>query len=226
MTTKKLLLTLLLTSTLYAGSDNMTSVTAFRHEEVKALRHILDQWAIDAYREYPYLYVYQEETDYNTLFEVDPDAIVLFAERDGQKLGMISASPLHSPYLQEQAYTPSAYLDEIKAQGFNPETIYYISCFLMQKEERQNREAALLLFDKAVAFAKSLGKTQIAYMEISQTPNHPLKPDSYLPCEPWALLNRPFRPMGVAVCTSWPTLQADGSVCDQTHTLPLYVMDI
>lgn len=204
----------------------MTTITQYRHDEVKALRPILDQWAIDAYREYPYLYVYQEETDYNTLFEVDPDAIVLFAERDGQKLGMISASPLNSPYLKEQAYTPSAYLDQIKAQGFNPDTLYYISCFLMQQDERQNREVAILLFDKAVEFAKSLGKTQIAYMEIAADSNHPLKPKNFLPCEPWALLNKPFRSMNISVVTAWPTLQTDGSILEQSHSLPLYVMDI
>ncbi len=202
----------------------MITITPYQNDAVKELRPVLDQWAIDAYREYPYHYVYQEETDYNTIFEVDPDAIVLFAERDGQKIGMISASPLDSPYLAEQAYTPSAYLDQIKSKGFDPDTIYYISCFLLQKEERQNSEAATLLFDKVVTFAKSLGKTKIAYMEITADPKR--KPENYLPCEPWALLDKPFTSMDVSIETSWPTLQVDKTVKDQTHTLPLYILDI
>jgi len=204
----------------------MTTITSHRNETVKELRPILDQWAIDAYREYPYFYVFQQETDYNTIFEVDPDAIVLFAERDGKKVGMISASPLSSPYLQEQAYTPSGYLDQIKSQGYNPETIYYISCFLLKQDERQSLQTATLLFNQAVMFAKSLGKTQICYMEITADPTHPLKPTPYFPCEPWALLNKPFTSMNVTVEATWPTLQADGSVLEELHKMPLYVMEI
>jgi len=134
--------------------------------------------------------------------------------------------PIHSPYLKDQHYTPAAYLDQIKKQGYNPDNIYYISCFLLQKEERQNLATALLLFKKAVEFAKKLGKTQICYMEITADPAHPLKPQNFIPCEPWALLNKPFNSMNVTVESSWPTLQADGSVKEQQHKLPLYVMDI
>lgn len=223
---KKILFLLLMSSTLTAGSNEMTTITSYHNEAVKQLRPILDQWAIDAYREYPYFYVYQQETDYNTMFEVDPDACVLFAERSGQKVGMLSASPLSSPYLQEQAYTPSAYLDQIKSHGLDPRNIYYISCFLLQKDERQNRTTACQLFNKAVEVAKALGKTHICYMEASGDPTHPLKPADYLPCEPWALLNIPFKSMNVVVETSWPTLQADGSIRDELHTMPLYVIEI
>ncbi len=223
---KKSGLLLLLSSTLFAGIDPMTTITAYRNESVKALRAELDKWAVDAYREYPYLYVYQEETDYNTLFEVDPDAIVLFAERNGQRIGMLSASPLSSPYLKEQNYTPAAYLDQIKEKGYNPENIYYISCFLLQKEERQNKEAARLLFNAAVEFAKKIGKTKICYMEIEANPDSPLKPENYLPCEPWDILDKPFKNMNVVVQSTWPTLQLDKSVCEEEHSLSLYVLDI
>src|SRR5690349_7901523 len=119
------LLLLLLSSTLIAGSGNMTTnmitITSYRNEAVKALRLILDEWAINAYREYPYLYVYQEETDYNTMFEVDPQALVLFGEKEGKKVALLQANPLDSPFLADQAYTPSAYLDEIRQKGYKPE---------------------------------------------------------------------------------------------------------
>ncbi len=204
--------------------DMKFTITSYPPEAVTAIRPMLDTWAIEMYREYPYLYVYQGETDYNSMFEQDPNAMVLFAEQDGQKIGVLQANPLDSPYLKEEVYTPSDCLDEMRSKGYNPEDIYYISCFLLKKEFRQDRILALNLFAKACEVAKQHGKKAIAFMEIADEPAHPLKPDPYVPCEPWKLLGVPFTPMDVAVKATWPTLQPDGSVKDEEHTMLMYIV--
>ncbi len=220
---KKLLLFFALFSTLYAG--DMTQITSYQSESVKHIRPLLDEWAIDAYREYPYFYVYQEETAYNAMFEEDPQAMVLIAEQDGKKVAAVYANPLNSPYLKNHCYTPAEYLDEIEANGFDPKNIYYISCFLFQKEARQDKALANLLFSKISEAAKALGKTQICYMELQVDPNHPLRPTPFYPCEPWALVDTPSRPMNVTVEMTWPTLQPDSSIREEKHGLPLYIFE-
>lgn len=204
----------------------MCKVECFQNQAVEEIRPLLDEWGIQLFREFPYLYVYQEETDYNTIFEIDPDAFVLFAEKDERKIGVIQANPLNSPFLEKELYTPYGCLDQIRAKGFDPDKILYISCFLMLKEERLNLDAITLLFDNAIGIAKKMGKTQICYMEIVQDPEHPLKPLSYISPEPWRDLMMDFRNMDVRIEMAWPTLQPDGTVREEAHAMVLYVMDI
>lgn len=203
-----------------------TQIKCFQKESVKTIRAVLDEWNIELLREYPYLYVFQNETDYNSIFEDDPDAFVLFAERDGVKLGLLQANPLDSSFLEQDLYTPHQQIDKFKINGFDPSKILYVSCFLMAREERSNLEAINLLFNKTIEQAKKMGKTQICYMEIVENENHPLRPVPYIPLEPWGDLEREFRSMNVMIEMSWPTLKVGGEVLNEVHQMVFYIMDI
>lgn len=203
-----------------------TTIENYQNKAVKEIRPTLDEFVHKAFREYPYLYVFQKENDYNAIFENDPDAFILFAKRDGKLIGTLQASPLSSPYLEKTHYTPSKSLDQIRKRGFNPEKILYITSFLMSKEERTNLPAIKLLFDKAVENAKGMGKSQICFMEVVENKNHPLRPDPYVPLEPWKELGRNIKNMNVVTQMSWPTLQPDGKVKDEKHKMMFFVMDI
>lgn len=213
-------------SLLSAGPKEILKIECYQNQGVIEVRPILDEWGIQLFREFPYLYVYEEETDYNTIFEIDPHAFVLFAVSDGKKIGVIQANPLSSPFLENELYTPYGSLDQVRKNGYDPDKILYISCFLMTKEERLNHDAIALLFDSAVGTAKKMGKTQICYMEIIQDAIHPLKPVSYVPLEPWSDLAMDYRDMGVQIEMSWPTLQPDGAVKEEAHAMALYIIDI
>jgi hypothetical protein len=201
-------------------------VVCFQKEAVKSVRTILDAWNIELWREYPYLYVFQEETDYNSIFEEDPEAFVLFAERDGVKLGLLQANPLDSSFLKQDLYTPYGELDKFRANGFDLSKILYISCFLMGREERSNFEAINLLFDKTIEQAKKMGKTQICYMEIIEDDKHPLRPVPYIPLEPWRDLEKNFRTTNIIIEMRWPTLKVSGEVMKETHKMAFYILDI
>lgn len=190
----------------------MTTIECYKNEDVKEVRALLDDWAIRAYREYPYFYVYDEETDYNTMFEVDPTAFVLIAEQNGKKIAHLSANALDSPLLAANTYAPVDALDQIQQKGFDLGKVLYISCFLM--DDRQNRAVANQLFGEAVQMAKEMGKTHICYM--AHVEENTL--------EPWHLLDTPFEKIGVEVNISWPTLLPDGTVEDKTHTLELFIV--
>jgi hypothetical protein len=212
--------------TLMAQSQDLIQITCYQGQKVREVRPILDEWCIQLFREFPYLYVYQEETDYNTIFETDPEAFVLFAEKNGKKIGVIQANPLNSSFLEQELYTPFARLEEIRQKGFDPDRILYISCFLMLQEDRMNHKAMTLLFDSAIELAKKMGKTQICYMEITHNPDHPLKPYPYIPLEPWRDLGVNFQSMDVQMQISWPTLQSDKTVRQEDHIMALYYVDL
>ncbi|MBS0629258.1 MAG: hypothetical protein JSS30_03430 [Verrucomicrobia bacterium] len=200
----------------------MTTIECYKNEDVTKVRQILDDWAIRAYREYPYFYVYDEETDYNTMFEVDPTAFVLFADQGGKEIAHLSANALDSPLLATNTYAPIDALDEIETKGYDLKKILYISCFLM--EDRQNKDVANLLFYQAVEIAKEMGKTHLCYMAHRQEPT--LKPEPHVPVEPWHLLESEFENLGVEVQISWPTLLPNGGTEEKSHTLELFILRI
>ena len=203
-----------------------TKIECYQKEAIKTVRTILDEWNIKLWREYPYFYVFQDETNYNSIFEKDPEAFVLFAEKDGIKLGLLQANPLDSSFLEQDLYTPYEQIDKFRKRGFDPSKILYISCFLMAQEERSNLEAISLLFNRAIEQAKKMGKTQICYMEIIEDEKHPLRPVPYIPLEPWRDLEKKFRSMDIVSEMCWPTLRADGEVKEEVHQMAFYIMDI
>lgn len=203
-------------------------IELFQKEAVKTVRTVLDQWNIELWREYPYLYVFQNgiDSDYNSIFEEDPEAFVLFAERSGEKIGLLQANPLNSSFLEKGSYTPYEELDKFISNGFDPSKILYVSCFLMAREERSNLEAIHLLFERTIELAKRMGKTQICYMEIIEDENHPLRPVPYIPLEPWRVLGKNFRSMDIITTMRWPTLKMEEEVVEEEHQMAFYVMDI
>lgn len=194
------------------------------NQYVKNIRPILDDWAIRFYREYPYFYVYQKETKYNLLPEQDPEAIVLFAEKNGKKIGTLRANCLDSHYLAYDLYTPYSALDQLKETGVLLEKTLYVSSFLIVPEERHNKKVAKHLFKRVVELAQEMGKTHVCFMQV--VPDLTRMPENYISIEPWPELDMMFKSTGVTFEITWPTLQVDGTVKKQAHTLELFITAI
>lgn len=203
-----------------------TTVETYSNTQVKNIRPVLDEFLYNVLKEYPYLYVHQNETNYNSIFEKDPKAFVLLARKDGKLIGALQANPLNSHYFKGEDYSPEKSLAKIKKNGFNPAKILYVSTFMFSKDERTNSAAINQMFDKTVEIAKKMGDTQICYMEIVEAKNHPLRPDSYISIEPWKELGRKIKNMKVDSTMSWPTLQSDGKVKNEEHKMEFYIIDL
>ncbi|MBX9586014.1 MAG: hypothetical protein K2X50_02040 [Gammaproteobacteria bacterium] len=201
------------------------TIEIYRNNQVKAIRPILDSFIYKNIQEYPYLYINHKETDYNIIFEKDPKAFVLLAKKDGKLIGSLQANPLDSVYFKDHKYSPDEALAKIKKNGFNTEKILYVTTFMMSKDERKNSSVAKKMFDKTLELAKSMGYSQICYDEIVETKNHPLKPNPYIPLEPWKELGRKIKNMNVEITMSWPTLQDDGKVKNEEHKLAFYIIE-
>lgn len=217
---------LCIASILPAEAADGIKIETYRGNAVKNLRPLLDAWARCQYREYPYFYVYQKESDYNKIFEVDPTAFVLFAEQNGKKTGLLQANALDSDCLKTERYSPYSAIDLMKQRGYDPSKILYITSLLTTKEEYSNHKMISDLYNQAVKMAKEMGKKQICYMEIIPNESHPLKPTNYVPIEPWSELDIPFKTTGVRIPMSWPTLQPNGNVREETHKMEIFIADI
>lgn len=214
------------TSILSAQAADSIKIETYRGDAVKNIRPVLDAWARCQYREYPYFYIYQKETDYNKVFEIDPTAFVLFAERNGVKIGLLQANALDSEFLKTERYSPYSAITLMKNRGYDPNKILYITSLLTTKEEHCNHEMLSNLYNQAVKIAKAMGKKQICYMEIVQLAPHPLRPTQYIPIEPWSELDVHFKTTGVRIPMSWPTLQPNGNVREETHKMEVFITDI
>lgn len=202
------------------------SVDSYKNTEVKKVSSSVDHFLYSVLKEYPYLYVNQKETNYNSIFENDPNAFVLVAKRNGKVIGVMQANPLTSPYFKDQDYSPEKSISQIKKKGFSPEKMLYVSTFMISKNERTNSKLTKKMFNTAVELAKKKGDSQICYMEIIEDKDHPLRPNDYISPEPWNQLGRTIKNMGVESSMSWPTLQSDGKVKNESHKMAFYVIDL
>ncbi len=208
---------------LYA-TEPMTVIISHGEKE-KDLLPIVNQWVISHYIQFPFLYAYQGEALPNHVFFEDQNAFVLFAEKEGKRVGLMMALPLDS-YFLDVKYSPYPTLAEMEQKGFDPHKTLYVACFLVAKEERSDREIAIRLYQRTVDLAKKMGKTHICYFTTVREEDHLLKPSPYISVEPWDEVTNPFRYTGIMFDLIWPTLQSDGSVKDCTNPQALMIKEI
>jgi len=201
-------------------------VKMYRGDNLRPLLPLVNEWIVSRYIEFPFLYVAQGEVPPTHVLADDPNGFVLFAEEQGKKVGLLMASPLDSSFLLDVKYSPLASLGEIEEKGYDPGKILYIHGFLVAPEKRNDFGLIQGLYKKAVALAQKMGKTQICYFTTIREEDHPLKPNSYVPLEPFNDVPTPFRDMGITFNLTWPTLQSDGSVKVSENLQALYVQDI
>lgn len=208
---------------LFAWRAMAAEINTYRGEAIREFSPILNEWAIKQYRKFPYLYISQGEMLPYDVLCGDPNAFVLFAEKNGEKVGTLSAHPLDSSSLNLK-YSPISKLGELEEKGYDPGKILYVASFLVADEERENRTLIEEIYLKSVALAKQMGMTKICYFTTLREENHPLKPVPYIPVEPWEGFHFYFS--GITFDLSWPTLQEDGSVKECVSTQAIYMHDL
>ena len=213
------------------GNYEAAEITLKKYErkEVLPLMPLMCQWVAHFYGAYPYLYAPSSELIVNssdTMFINEKESLVLSAAKDGELVGLAFGISLDSPYLYE-SYFPESLKDRFLEKGYNPHHIFYVNVFIISPEHLDDEALVSSMYNALAEFAKGVGKKEISYMEIIQNGNHPLKPESYLPPEPWGRGHLPdFESTGITIDIAWPTFQEDSSVKKETHSLVFYHADI
>lgn len=208
-----------------ATQDREFELRVYSEERVLPVLPLLQDWVEEAFLGYPYLWVAPKEREIyppNAHLADEKNAIIVVVQCQGKIVGIASGNPLDSPVL-EPVLQPM--LKQIAKQGFDPSQMFYMPYFLTSSEYRNDAALVEMMYQYYVDFARSIGKSQICYFQDRGMPVHPLRPEPFVEIEPWHLIQG-FRSMNVQMDLAWPTLQPDGSVRDQMHTMEFFVQDL
>lgn len=217
---------LLLSAWGYSKEEIKTlKIETYLEEKIVPHLSLLNAWVQRDYVQYPYLWAPDNQEWGTDLFIKEKKTLVTLAKRDGEVIGIAAGLPFDSHALQ--TYFPESLIRQLNQQGYDPSQILYISIFLTAPKWRNNREVVEAIYNTYAAYAKALGKTKICYYEdVGIREEHPLKPEPFIPIEPWGYALHGFKSMGIKLNFPWMTLQVDGSAKEETHCVEFFIKDL
>jgi len=210
----------------------MWELSTYSTEQVEPLLSLLQDWGEREFIQYPYLWVPAK----NEIFEAyalltkEKNSLVTLVKYEDKIIAAAAGVPFDAERLQslfnEEKGEMNTLLEKVEQQGYNPAHIFYMSFFLTAPEYHNDQRLVELIYNQYVQFIHSIGKSQICYFDDLGKAKHPLKPEKPTPIEPWGCVISGFKSMNVKKEFSWPTLQQDGSVKEETHHLEFFIKDI
>jgi hypothetical protein len=185
---------------------------------------LLEEWMRRDYIHYPYLWVPTEGETCLSLFINEKSTLLTLIKREGHVVGVAAGMAFDSENLANFFEAPLAKLAE--EQGICPEELYYMSFFLTAPDCRNEKAIVEAIYDAQATHAKFLNKTHLCFWCSSETPLHPLKPNSITPVEPWGYVVKDYEPMHIELNLPWNTLQVDGSVKEEIHPVQFFMKSL
>jgi hypothetical protein len=182
---------------------------------------LLENWMRRDYIHYPYLWVPAPGETSLDLFIHEESALLTLLKQENRIIGVAAGLAFEAKNLANLFSAPLAQLAE--EQGIRPETLYYMSFFLTDPDYRNEQAIIEAIYDAQVKHAKFLNKTHICFWTALDIPNHPLKPNVFIPVEPWGYAIESYQPMHIELNLSWSTLQVDGSVQEEVHPVQFFM---
>ena len=210
--------------------DRSIQVTTFKGKNIISLLPLLHTWAAREFSQYPYFYSPPKDTiacPFDLILANSKDAVVILAKKGKKVVGMAAlisfdSEPLHVSYFNQRY---PHLLEQMKEKGFEPAKMLYAGYFLTDPACHNDSQVVQLVYENIVSFAKSLGKTQVCYMDDIGFPGHP-KAATSQPIEPWRAVIQGFQTTGIQIPISWPTLDQTDDVKEIEHTLEFFVKDL
>jgi hypothetical protein len=220
---------LLLLYTCFLSGNAWTESAVFQIENVSndsiALHApLLEEWMRRDYIHYPYLWVPAEGEAFLTLFINEKSTLLTLIKREGHVVGIAAGMAFDSEKLANFFEAPLAKLAE--EQGICPEELYYLSFFLTAPDCRNEQAIVDAIYDAQATHAKLLNKTRICFWSSVEMPQHPLKPNTITPIEPWGYTIKGYEPMRIELNLPWSTLQIDGSVKEEVHPVQFFMKSL
>jgi hypothetical protein len=110
--------------------------------------------------------------------------------------------------------------------GHDPANIWYMGYFLVSDDYRDDANFIKAIYQKFLDHAAKLNCRQMSYVNVLTKPEKlSRKPKNYRYMEPWDDVITGFVQTSVSTQATWPTLQPDGLVKDETHEIRFYVSE-
>jgi hypothetical protein len=200
-------------------------LSTYSMDEITSLFPLLQEKVEAAFVKYPYLWVPPEGETYrpNRLLLTEENGLVTVLRKKGEVVAVAAGAPFDSAAVQGDL--GSEVIEKARENGFDPSKMFYMCYFLAEPSCFNDTHLIGMIYRHFVAYAKELGKTQFCYLEACGSDDHPLKPDVLHPIEPWGNVIYGCESMNIKMDHTWPTLQVDGSVRDEAHTIEFFVKD-
>jgi hypothetical protein len=211
---------------------SMFELRTYDTEEIEPLLPLLQEWGESVFIQYPYLWVPVKGEIFGAfaLLAKEKNARVAVVQNQGKVVGLAAGVPFDAPMLQaifdEDGQAESPLLQRVEEQGFDPSRIFYMSFFVTSPEYYNHLQIIDLIYNSYIDFIRAIGGNQLCYFDDIGRDDHPLKPERFLPIEPWGQAILGFKSMQVKKAFAWPTLQSDGSVKEETHQLEFFVKNL
>lgn len=184
------------------------SVGTLRGPALAAALDSLARLRIAVFRDYPYLYqgTVADEAEYLADFFSSPDA-VLVAARDGENIvGAATASPMRDQGADFRARFAEA--------GFDPEALFYFGESVLLPDYR-GRGIGHAFFDAREKAARELGASGAAFAAVIRPADHPARPSSYRPLDPFWRARGYAAVPGLTVEMDWKEVGEDRASAKQ-----------
>jgi hypothetical protein len=222
-----------LISGLHAGNnigaeETMIKVQQFIEKESIPWLPMMNEHCSQCLREFPYLYAPSSSQIINpsdTIYVNEKNSLVIVAENAEGIVGIAAGLPLSSYYLAAHYFSPEA-IEKFREKGYDPENIWYMGYFLMGPKVQTDADLIDSIYSSFVEKAKTLGKTQVCYIDVIRSDAHPLRPHTYSHPEPYGHMIKSFSKTAVEIESTWPTFQAGGEIKAETHQLVFYISDL
>jgi hypothetical protein len=206
-------------------------VTTYQKEEIIPLLTLLNDWIEREFSQYPYLYAAPED---RIIFPSDiilvnsKKALVALAKKEGSVVGMAAMISfdvdfLHTTYLD--GLFPHL-LENVRASGLDPSKMLYVDYFITEPAYHNDEQIVQSLYESIKGFAKSLGKTQVCFIQERGCPYHPACPKKPYHIEPWGEIIQGVQDPGIRSRSSWPTIDQSGNAKETEHSPEFFFIDL
>lgn len=182
--------------------------------------HLLAEWRIKYFREFPYLYEgsFAYEQDYLAGYVTGKDAMLLTVSDNNEIVAIATSIAI----LGEADII--AHANEHLKDKVDLEKCAYLGEVIIAESHR-GKGLSRKIFSTQEEYYKSLGYTSVCFLTVIREENHPLKPANYLdPAVYWTANG--YTKTNIISTFDWPTIQADGSVIEQQNEMVYWLKEI
>lgn len=195
-------------------------IFTFKHTEILPYVEALVDMRLNAFSEFPYLYIgnREDELSYAKEYALSPQGILVVAFKNDRLAGS-SGIPLSSPHSSLKPW-----LARFRAKDIEVESAYYIG-ELMIAPAFQKQKCCSLIITHFIEAVKAMKFSHIIGLTCIREKNHPLSPSPYFGSESiWTKIGA--EQINLILSVKWTTRQEDGSSKTEKNKLSCWIKNL
>jgi GNAT superfamily N-acetyltransferase len=190
-------------------------IEVFKGEETQPYIPVLSEMSIEAFHNFPYLYAGSRE-DTVAYTQGYSHGLLIVAFKHEAIVGIYPGMPMNAPNVFLEQWS-----EKLAERGIDVSKCFYAGALivkpLLQKQGIGSQLIRRLIQEtKEMSFSTMMGITSVRPL------NHPLCPPNYFDTDQlWEKYG--FEKTSIVFSTTWPTLQEDGSIKEETNEVACWI---